>query len=95
MKNKHTFRLLIDPRPGIMLRVGLVLERRSFSVVHMDIVEDAYHNGLHEMTVKAFGEDIKLEQIIKQLEKMIDVSEVELQTAIYQETNSYIKIAVA
>lgn len=82
MKNRHTFRLLVDPRPGILLRTAQVLERRGYTITFMELAEDSLENGLHEMIIKAYGDTSRLEQAEKQLEKLVDVAEVELRNPV-------------
>ncbi|WMJ74727.1 ACT domain-containing protein [Cytophagaceae bacterium ABcell3] len=91
MDNRHTFRLLVDPRPGIMIRVALVLERRGFTITFMELAEDALEQGLHEMVIKAYGEEAKLEQIEKQLAKVVDVAEAELRSPVHVKTPAFIE----
>jgi len=67
-------RLIIDPKPGIVIRVALVLERRGYSMESMKISRE--ENGLAVMHLHVEGENGRWEQIKKQLLKLIDVIEV-------------------
>jgi acetolactate synthase-1/3 small subunit len=67
-------RLIIDPKPGIVIRVALVLERRGYSMESMKISRD--ESDLAVMHLHVEGENGRWEQIKKQLVKLIDVVEV-------------------
>jgi acetolactate synthase-1/3 small subunit len=69
---QHIFSLSINYKPGIMIRAALIFERRGFEVDFMEI-SGGDSNGLSKMIIRANGDSAKVEQIEKQLEKLIDV----------------------
>jgi acetolactate synthase I/III small subunit len=72
METLHQISMRFINNPGIVIRVALVLERRSYSIMSLNIVPAV--DGNHaEMKIVAAGNPAKLDQIIKQLSKLIDV----------------------
>jgi acetolactate synthase I/III small subunit len=72
METLHQISMHFVNNPGIVIRVALVLERRAYSIMSLNIIPSA--DGNHaEMRIVATGNPAKIEQIIKQLSKLIDV----------------------
>lgn len=78
----HTIALLVRNKPGVLVRVALVFSRRGYNIESLVVspVYDAeiagYQSQLFEfsrMTITCSGDLAVLEQIVKQLEKLIDV----------------------
>ena len=67
--------LQINNKPGIVIRVALLLERRGYSINSLAI--EPIDEGFAEMSLQVTGNPEKKEQIIKQLCKIIDVIQVE------------------
>ncbi len=77
----HTISLLVRNKPGVLVRVALVFSRRGYNIESL-VVSPALNadDGRGElsgefarMTITCSGEPDNLEQIVKQLEKLIDV----------------------
>ncbi len=69
----HTISLLVRNQPGVLVRVALVFSRRGYNIESLVVspgVEDTLYS---RMTITCRGETSTLEQIIKQLFKLIDV----------------------
>ena len=60
--------------PGFVIRIALLLERRGFLLQSMKITDGPF--GLSLMELKGEGDPAKKEQIIKQIEKLVDVKSV-------------------
>ena len=68
----HILSILVANKPGVLVRVALTFARRAYNID--SLVVSATHNPkFSRMTVTAKGDPAILEQIIKQLNKLIDV----------------------
>ncbi|NTV29331.1 MAG: acetolactate synthase small subunit [Candidatus Omnitrophica bacterium] len=68
----HTLSILVANKPGVLVRVALTFARRGYNID--SLVVSATHNPkFSRMTVTAKGDPATLEQIIKQLNKLVDV----------------------
>ena len=70
----HTISLFVANKPGVLLRVTLVFARRGFNIESL-VVSSAFDGRYARMTITARGDDRVLEQIVKQLAKLVDVIE--------------------
>lgn len=69
---KHTIAVIVENKPGVLSRVSGLFSRRGYNIhsLAVGITED---ESLSRMTIVVEGDDDTLEQIIKQLYKLIDV----------------------
>jgi acetolactate synthase I/III small subunit len=70
--NVHTLSLYVANKPGVLVRVALVFARRGFNIESL-VVSPAAHGDFSRMTIVCSGERANLEQIVKQLQKLVDV----------------------
>ena len=68
----HTISLFVNNAPGVLVRVALVFSRRGFNIESL-VVSPGAEGRFSRMTVTCSGEPEALEQIIKQLAKLVDV----------------------
>jgi acetolactate synthase-1/3 small subunit len=68
----HTLSLYVSNKPGVLVRVALVFARRGFNIESL-VVSPAAHGDFSRMTIVCSGERANLEQIVKQLQKLVDV----------------------
>ena len=68
----HTISLYVHNRPGVLVRVALVFSRRGYNIESL-VVSSAARGGFSRMTITCSGDPATLEQIIKQLSKLVDV----------------------
>jgi acetolactate synthase-1/3 small subunit len=70
--DKHTISVLVENRPGVLARVSGLFARRGFNIDSLAVcaTEDP---EVSRMTVVTRGDERQLEQIVKQLDKLIDV----------------------
>jgi len=68
----HTISLFVNNAPGVLVRVALVFSRRGFNIESL-VVSPSAEGRFSRMTITCSGEPEVLEQIIKQLAKLIDV----------------------
>ena len=68
----HTISLFVNNAPGVLVRVALVFSRRGFNIESL-VVSPGAEGRFSRMTITCSGEPEALEQIIKQLAKLVDV----------------------
>lgn len=69
---KHTISLLVHNRPGVLIRIALVFARRGYNLDSL-VVSASSDPKFSMMNIVASGEEKTLDQILKQLNKLIDV----------------------
>ncbi|CAM4340984.1 acetolactate synthase small subunit [Paenibacillus tarimensis] len=72
---KHTIAVLVNDQPGVLQRVSGLFGRRGFNIESIT-VGTSEEEGLSRMVIVTHGDDKTLEQISKQLYKLIDVIKV-------------------
>lgn len=77
MSNKVVFSLLVDNEAGVLSRIAGLFSRRGYNIDSLTVGETE-QSGTSRMTVVAEGEPEVLEQIEKQLGKLIDVREIKV-----------------
>lgn len=70
--SQHSISLLVNNKPGVLIRVALVFARRGYNIDSL-VVSPAHNGKFARMNIVGSGEPKTLEQIIKQLDKLIDV----------------------
>ena len=70
----HTISLFVANKPGVLLRVTIVFARRGFNIESL-VVSSAFDGRYSRMTITAKGNEKDLDQIVKQLGKLVDVIE--------------------
>ncbi|WP_123041718.1 acetolactate synthase small subunit [Cohnella candidum] len=73
--SKHTISILVNDQPGVMQRVSGLFGRRGFNIDSIT-VGSSEEPGLSRMVIVTTGDDRTLEQVQKQLYKLIDVIKV-------------------
>jgi acetolactate synthase-1/3 small subunit len=72
---KHTLVALMEDKPGVLMRVVNMFSRRAFNIESLT-VGHTEQRGLSRMTVVVDGNNTDVEQVVKQLYKLIDVLKV-------------------
>jgi acetolactate synthase-1/3 small subunit len=72
---KHTISLLVENKPGVLSRVAGLFSGRGFNIESLSVAETLDPN-ISRMTILTTGNDKILEQITKQLNKLINVIKV-------------------
>ncbi|MDJ1494824.1 ACT domain-containing protein [Cytophagaceae bacterium DM2B3-1] len=83
METQHTFSLIYTRKPGILIRVALVLERRGYTIESMNTSPYDSNPDYWEMMLTIEGDPAKLEQVTRQLAKLIDVFAVQVLKEVY------------
>jgi acetolactate synthase-1/3 small subunit len=68
----HTLSVLVEDKPGVLARVAALFSRRGFNIQSL-AVGATEQKHLSRMTIVVAVEDFPLEQITKQLNKLINV----------------------
>jgi acetolactate synthase-1/3 small subunit len=77
----HTLSVLVENKPGVLARVAGLFSRRGFNIDSL-AVGPTEHPEVSRMTIVVAVEDLPLEQVTKQLNKLINVIKiVELEPA--------------
>lgn len=69
---KHTLVALVEDKPGVLNRVASLFRRRAFNIESI-AVGRSEQPGLSRMTVVVDGDSARVEQVRKQLDKLINV----------------------
>lgn len=69
----HTISVLVRNKPGVLVRVSLVFSRRGYNIESLVVSPDLSNGEFSRMTITCSGDVETLEQIIKQVAKLIDV----------------------
>ncbi len=72
---KHIISVLVDNRPGVLSRVAGLFSRRGYNIDSL-AVGPAENKDISRMTIVIHGDDTILEQITKQLHKLIEVKKI-------------------
>jgi len=72
---EHTLSILVDNKPGVLTRVTGLIARRGYNIesLAVDKTEDPL---LSRVTLVTSAEDVSIEQIKKQLHKLINVHKI-------------------
>jgi acetolactate synthase-1/3 small subunit len=74
-KQKHTVGVLVENQPGVLSRVAGLFSGRGFNIECLTVAE-THEPGLSRITLVTTGDQHILEQIVKQLNKLINVIKV-------------------
>jgi acetolactate synthase I/III small subunit len=69
---KHTLSVLVEDESGALSRISGLFARRGFNIESL-AVGPAEHRGMSRLTMVVEGDDRTLEQMTKQLNKLINV----------------------
>ena len=70
--SRHVLSLLVEDKPGLLTRVAGLFARRGFNIESL-AVGPTELEGLSRITVVVEVEDLPLEQVTKQLNKLVNV----------------------
>ena len=72
---KKVFQLLVDNNPGVLSRISGLFSRRGYSIESITAGVTADYK-VTRITIVTMGDDVVLEQIEKQLAKLVDVRDI-------------------
>src|SRR3954470_2086953 len=70
--SKHTLSVLVENKPGVLARIAALFSRRGFNIDSL-AVGPTEHPDVSRMTIVVNVEDLPLEQVTKQLNKLVNV----------------------
>ncbi|OPY36863.1 MAG: acetolactate synthase 3 regulatory subunit [Methanoregula sp. PtaU1.Bin051] len=71
----HTLSVLVENKAGVLSRVTGLFSRRGFNIESL-AVGTCEEPGMSRITIVVIGDDEKIEQVMKQLNKLIDIIKV-------------------
>ncbi|HEX5142467.1 MAG TPA: acetolactate synthase small subunit [Mycobacterium sp.] len=72
MATTHTLSVLVEDKPGVLARIAALFSRRGFNIESLAVGATEQKN-MSRMTIVVSVEDFPLEQITKQLNKLVNV----------------------
>ncbi len=69
---RHTLSVLVEDKPGVLARVASLFSRRGFNIESL-AVGPTEHPTVSRMTIVVSVDDLPLEQVTKQLNKLVNV----------------------
>ncbi len=70
--SKHTLSVLVENKPGVLARVAGLFSRRGFNIDSL-AVGPTEHEDISRITIVVNVEDLPLEQVTKQLNKLVNI----------------------
>ena len=70
--SRHTLSVLVENKPGVLARIAGLFSRRGFNIDSL-AVGPTEHPAVSRMTVVVDVEELPLEQVTKQLNKLVNV----------------------
>ncbi|MEU3165284.1 acetolactate synthase small subunit [Streptosporangium sp. NPDC006930] len=70
--SRHTLSVLVENKPGVLARVAALFSRRGFNIDSL-AVGPTEHADISRMTIVVNVADLPLEQVTKQLNKLVNV----------------------
>ena len=70
--SRHTLSVLVENKPGVLARIAALFSRRGFNIDSL-AVGPTEHPEISRMTIVVGVEDRPLEQVTKQLNKLVNV----------------------
>lgn len=87
VKSRYVLSVLVANHPGVLTRVAGLISRRGYNIRSLTVGETE-NTDVSRMTIELEGDDYVLDQIKKQLVKLIEVmkiTELDSQRAVYRE----------
>ena len=75
MARLRTLAVLVENKPGVLMRVSALFARRAFNIKSLTVGETE-HPEISRMTIIVKADDLPFEQVTKQLNKLINVIKV-------------------
>ena len=72
---KHKLAVTVENNPGVLSRVSGLFSRRGYNIDSL-VVSDTEDPTVSRMTIVVHGDEVTIEQVTKQLHKLIDVIKV-------------------
>jgi acetolactate synthase-1/3 small subunit len=94
-RDRHILSVLVQNRPGVLARIALMFSRRGYNI-HSLAVGPTEDEDVSRLTIVIGTEAIQLEQIVKQLNKLVQVLKItELGEDAIERELQLVKVAAA
>ncbi|MFO7611535.1 MAG: acetolactate synthase small subunit [Clostridia bacterium] len=77
MEQKHTLSVLVENHAGVLSRVAGLFSRRGFNIDSLAVGETT-NPGISRITIVVKGDDYIVDQVSKQLNKLVDVIKIKI-----------------
>jgi acetolactate synthase-1/3 small subunit len=74
-EQKHVISMLVEDQPGVLTRIAGMFARRGFNIDTITVGKTT-KKGVSKMVITVIGDDNTLEQVQKQINKLIDTIKV-------------------
>ncbi len=74
-QRKHVIAMLVEDQPGVLTRIAGMFARRGFNIDTITVGKTT-KKGISKMVITVLGDDATLEQVEKQVNKLIDTIKV-------------------
>ena len=74
-EKKHTIAMLVEDQPGVLTRIAGMFARRGYNIDTITVGKTT-KPGVSKMVITVIGDDSTLEQVEKQVNKLIDTIKV-------------------
>jgi acetolactate synthase I/III small subunit len=92
--SKHTLSVLVEDKPGVLARIAGLFSRRGFNIESL-AVGPTEHPEVSRMTIVVNVEESPLEQVTKQLNKLVEVIKIVELDAEQSVTRELVMVKVA
>jgi acetolactate synthase-1/3 small subunit len=72
---KHIITLLVRNELGVLARIATLIAGKGYNIEGLSVGE-THERGLSRMTIEVIGDDVVIDQVVKQLRKLIDTIKV-------------------
>ena len=73
---RHTISILVENKFGVLTRVAGLFSGRGYNIDTLNVAP-THEDNTSRMTIVTHGDDATLDQIVKQLKKLVDIIEVQ------------------
>lgn len=74
-EQQHTITVLVNDQPGVLARVANMFGQRGFNIESITVGQSE-EKGLSRMVIVTSGDEKTVQQVVKQLHKLVDVIKV-------------------
>lgn len=74
-EQKHVIAMLVEDQPGVLTRIAGMFARRGFNIDTITVGKTT-KKGISKMVITVIGDDRTLEQVQKQINKLVDTIKV-------------------
>jgi acetolactate synthase-1/3 small subunit len=72
---KHIINVLVRNEIGVLARIATLIAGKGYNIESLSVGE-THEKGVSRMTIEVIGDDIVIDQVVKQLRKLIDTLKV-------------------